>query len=58
MVWDSYTNVAGSKPDKGDVTLLKLFDLRFNTKCISSNLIILFKKPFIYFKQQYDIHVK
>jgi hypothetical protein len=48
MVWGRYTNMAGGNPDKGDVTLLKLFDLRFNTKYISSNLNILFIKPFIY----------
>jgi hypothetical protein len=46
------------KPDKRDLTLLKRFDLRFNTKYLSSNLNILFKNPFIYFKQQYSIHVK
>ena len=34
MVWGRYTNMAGVKPDKGDVALLKLFDLRFNTKHI------------------------
>jgi hypothetical protein len=50
--------IAGVKPDKRDLALLKRFDLRFNTKYLSSNLNILFKNPFIYFKQQYSIHVK
>ena len=34
MVWGKYTNMAGIKPDEGDVTLLQIFDLRFNTRHI------------------------
>ena len=36
--------MAGAKHDKGDVTLLNIFDIRFDTKYISSNLNILLKK--------------
>jgi hypothetical protein len=49
IVWGRYTNVAGAKHDKGDVILLNLFDIRFNTKYISSNLNILLKKIFLLF---------
>ena len=42
--------MAGVKPDERDLTLVKRFDLRFNANYFSSNLNILFKNPFIYFK--------